>query len=944
MKTSRWWKCDFQVATPAWDFQFDRQYDLTSDAGKDEFLDEYMAALVNKGVEVIALADHNTGAWIDLVKASAAKHNVHVFPGCEITTASGADGAHLLLIGDIDKTGQDFDRLIHGVLGFSQEHPPYITQGKKRIPASSPRTITQILDALPDGFLAIAPHVHTENGIASKNTARGDIRWKALHHEKLAAVDPGDCTGSLVEGDGFAQRFRRRELSDFPRLRDLAFVATSDAYSFEKFGSRFTWVRMGEVSLEALRQAFIDHESRVLCHWATQLNAYPNRNPNNIRHAWISKLEVAGQLANSRLPIEVALHPNLNVVIGGRGSGKSTVVSAIRALYSSTAGLPDRLREEAETFASTVLGGAQIKGIHRVQESQEEHTAIWTLSSGSVTSTITGSAVTSFPVTVVSQKELFERAAGDKSDPHVSSRNLLALTDGRIGYDAGDIKTIGGFGRRLDDARTAWSNAVRDLVQLEQDLNQLPALRQRIATLRGQAEAFSSPEVKIKLTRFAERDAESKLLGLLSERVEEKARQVDSIAHDLAKPLSGPVPSDPELAKSYEEVVRTLSKVTADLASSLAGAAREARKSLAAVREKTASTAWYADLQAANADMVSHREHLAEQGLSPREFGRIQGELETTLLQAQELEVKMSQLEAARTTAEKHWEVLQGMHQERRQARQALFDDINERSGRLRFHVQPAFDTEPWCSTLRALGNFRADAYLDDVRSLAQWLWQGPDDQKAERIRTWRDALTSGIVQPLAAAAKLRPPFAERLSKFDSVLRMRLASMPPDDVIYMEFLRDGGDPTLNADWQSVTKGSPGQRTAAMLAFVLHHGKEPLILDQPEDDLDSEWISNLVVKELRKSRWVRQLVVITHNANIPVLGDAEQVIALENRDGSLRVRRTFYESGRVVLHTGPVELREVREDIQAIMEGGVAAFIRREQKYNNETKQFRAASL
>lgn len=130
----------------------------------------------------------------------------------------------------------------------------------------------------------------------------------------------------------------------------------------------------------------------------------------------------------------------------------------------------------------------------------------------------------------------------------------------------------------------------------------------------------------------------------------------------------------------------------------------------------------------------------------------------------------------------------------------------------------------------------------------------------------------------------------------------------------------------------------------MLAFVLHHGLEPLVLDQPEDDLDSEWISKLVVKELRQSRWNRQLIVVSHNANIPVLGDAEQVIALENRAGSIAIRSTTIKeadgTAYTVLHIGPVENTHVRNDIQAVMEGGVSAFIRREQKYNNETRLFR----
>jgi len=128
----------------------------------------------------------------------------------------------------------------------------------------------------------------------------------------------------------------------------------------------------------------------------------------------------------------------------------------------------------------------------------------------------------------------------------------------------------------------------------------------------------------------------------------------------------------------------------------------------------------------------------------------------------------------------------------------------------------------------------------------------------------------------------------------------------------------------------------------MLSFVLHHGVDPLVLDQPEDDLDTEWITDLVVRQLRLSRWVRQLIVVTHNANIPVNADAERVITMENHAGGIRVRTSGAADGSVVEHAGGLEEPHVRQDVQQIMEGGVAAFVRRELRYNNELNRYRAA--
>ncbi len=250
-------------------------YDLASEDGRIAFADAYMDALAAKGIEVISLADHNTGKWIDTMVAAGNRKNIVVFPGCEVTTGSGADGIHLLLIGDLAKTSHDIDLLLAGPVGFDHDHPRYHLQGSEQEPGSSGKTILQILDVLPDEYLVVAPHCLNHNGIASSNTVKGDIRWRALHHPRLGAVDPGDCANRT--GTSWSDRFCRRELDNFPCLSDLAFVSTSDAYALNELGNRYCWIRMEVPSIEALRQAFLDRDARILCDWDLRLMSFPNR-------------------------------------------------------------------------------------------------------------------------------------------------------------------------------------------------------------------------------------------------------------------------------------------------------------------------------------------------------------------------------------------------------------------------------------------------------------------------------------------------------------------------------------------------------------------------------------------------------------------------------------------------------------------------------------------
>jgi len=99
-----------------------------------------------------------------------------------------------------------------------------------------------------------------------------------------------------------------------------------------------------------------------------------------------------------------------------------------------------------------------------------------------------------------------------------------------------------------------------------------------------------------------------------------------------------------------------------------------------------------------------------------------------------------------------------------------------------------------------------------------------------------------------------------------------------------------------------------------LAFLLSYGTEPIVLDQPEDDLDNNFIYELIVAQLRRMKPRRQILVVTHNANIVVNGDAEYVVALAARAGETKI-----------VCSGCLQERKVRDTICKVMEGGKIAF-------------------
>jgi hypothetical protein len=167
----------------------------------------------------------------------------------------------------------------------------------------------------------------------------------------------------------------------------------------------------------------------------------------------------------------------------------------------------------------------------------------------------------------------------------------------------------------------------------------------------------------------------------------------------------------------------------------------------------------------------------------------------------------------------------------------------------------------------------------------------------------------------LARAADDAPPvndrrFAAHIASLPPEAIDRLIAWWPDDSLLVEY-RVAGDATR---FRPITQGSPGQKTAAMLAFLLAYGDEPMVLDQPEDDLDNHLIYDLIVRQVRQIKCRRQLIVVTHNANIVVNGDAELVTVMDFRDGQ-----------STVVNAGGLQEEDIRTEICRVMEGGRQAF-------------------
>ena len=171
-----------------------------------------------------------------------------------------------------------------------------------------------------------------------------------------------------------------------------------------------------------------------------------------------------------------------------------------------------------------------------------------------------------------------------------------------------------------------------------------------------------------------------------------------------------------------------------------------------------------------------------------------------------------------------------------------------------------------------------------------------------------------------AADKELFLQIARRLREFADKVRLKSSVIESEffNEIFSRFFRIGLRIEFNK--RPLESLSMGERAVVLLKILLALDDKPLLIDQPEEHLDNRYIYNELVPAFRRAKTKRQIIIATHNANLVVNTDAEQIVVAEYSDGTIAYR------------TGALEDVSIRESIKTILEGGEQAFRKREEKY------------
>jgi len=879
---AHFFRCALQVNS----YEYQNRHGNKPDFESEEAYNEAMVqACKENGIDVIGVTDHSRIRSAQYLIEKAREKDITVFPGFEAGTN---DNIHFLVLFDPDTDLDDIQACINRIVPHDRRNKP------------SPRSDLNIADLLAQcaewGAVAIGAHVLSDNGLL-KDKKSGEPRAEAWKDENLQAVCV-PCPPDETSQKGF-RRILTNEAVEYQREQLPARLYAKDVNGPDDLTDErsWTWIRMAEPTVEGLRQAFLDPESRV---------RRPDEPKPEDRAEFVAMAWEGGFLDG----VKIHFNEDMNVLIGGRGTGKSTVIESLRYVLRQ-----DAVGEEAqrmhESLVQQVLGsGTKISLLIRIQNpSTKEYLIERTVPNPPKVKDEEGNVLELGPKDVLQEIEIYGQH--EIAELAKDRAKLTRLLDRFADVNTNLEEQKEAVRRELKETRRNLKEVRRKMQDIQNRLEQLPVIEEKI-------KQFKEAGIEEKLDTKRQLVKEENVLDTAEKRIEE----IDRIRKELDEnhPLENEFVSESSLddlpnqdvLEPIRELVSALNGESKEAEEKLRSAVENAQKQLKEVRKS-----WNQRESQVQEEYEEALRELQEEQVDGEEYIR--------------LERKAEELRPLRKTLENHQKHREEIEQRRRnllgewedlkteeyQAYNTACERVSQAlGGQVKASVRYQGNRDPLIDLLDEELEGRRKEMLNTLEDREDLSLQ----QLAEHIENGADALvdTYGLTQTQA----------QTLADIDEDLRLQIEELelPASTEIELNVAAEG----QSKEWRPLNKLSTGQRATAVLLLLLIESKTPLVVDQPEDDLDNRFVVDGVVPAIRSEKGRRQFLFATHNANIPVLGDAEQILGFSAvGDARLKGRgRATIEDG----HRGAIDQSSVRELVEEILEGGKTAFEKRRAKY------------
>ena len=823
---AEWVRADFHLHTlkdpGASRKPFRDEYRGVNDNGHDKangFPRDWIGRLKTEQIRVAVVTNHNhfDRDEYKTLRKLGAKEGILVLPGVELGLKDGGGGIHTLIAfnpdGWVDNPEND-DR-INRFLSTQFQGPP--DEGT-RTKDDSCRCLELLDDAKEDYFVVFA-HVQSDNGL-----------FQELLGDNLAHMING-CGRRWSERVLGLQKVKQLEVvkTRWPSTQPRpALVEGSDPKCIAEVGKsdRNSYLKLGELSFDAVKFALFDHEHRVRSALPTPRQAVLLR---QVRFN-------GGALDGLAVPFS----QSLNCLIGPRGNGKSAVIECLRhALgfrevsderYKS--GLVERMLSPAGKVVveavDTFGRGVRIERERTGQPSVYLDDVYRDISPGSILKDIL----------YFGQKDLSTRS--ESFDESFLDKLLADRLDPKPQEEAALIEGVRQAARQLKETL----EATEKIAALQKEKNELDA----------QLQVFTDKGVDKNLADMTLFDGDRQAVVAWQQALKELSTNLKESADwdgaDAAFPVlkskrSEPIAADLAAAKAKSDEAKTTAQAVLKTLREASAAVGEALQKLAPVQEEMKQ------------EVAELQKTLSEPQLDLELFRKKKARLDqlVKLLAAGSQRAKTEQgardlLGAAVNKLHDFWrERFAEREAEVRHLESELPDEIR---------LQTAFKGKRLAFGEFLRSKFRGSGLLGPSYDTMQRAFV--DGRELYQARTDLEKHLSEN-----AAVKVRSTLLEHLADF-------LSFRTPDETLILFHQKPLGDYSL------------GQRATVILHILMHLQRHPVILiDQPEDDLDNETLYSHFIRQLLERKELTQFIFATHNPNIPVLGDAEQAIVCR-KDG------------------------------------------------------------
>jgi ABC-type lipoprotein export system ATPase subunit len=924
-------------------------------AGIEAFLDR-----LAEHYRIVCITDHlKSGYACTAAQAAKKRDDITVFPGVEASVVGGQLGSsriHLLAIFPPDTKASQIDRIYSPHAGTAPFPADEDRTGKEEFKLDGALAGWQALIRRQAGIF-IAAHIDEprtglrarfratrEGSLGFERTAKGSSAptevVKQVSEEFLDYIT--ELTPDAVEITNPHHRHHYAKIkTPDGKTHRIPCVSRSDHHCVEDFArdELTTWVKVARHDFSSVVDALGFFETRI--RFKDDLPKTPSPRLIGLR---LRSPSTEGLFEDA----VIAFNPNLNCLIGPRGSGKSTVVEALRYVLGLNSAL-DVIRAEqgiqldygeiARRIQDANLKDTLIEVIYQAEDESryclsatfdpegDSLPSVYTLAG--TQRPMTAEAITAeFPARLYSWSEIetlgreasLQRGLLDRLVP-----GLLLLVDERsriVSKLASNRGVLDGHAKELDR-----------LVQADR------GLLRRYAQFKADFERINTPEVA---NLFAHLDEARDRLAILEETANNLSGLRDALAEIGAESLELQPPSEDW---SQETQAWWAANVAPKIdLSGTAGAVQNAiATAIASLDAQHTIISKLSDEQREAVTETTNEIRVQTQSDPADEVRRDQREerkarFDAAAARREEYLQQYAKLQSALDERQQLVEELEEAQAEIATRRQASSDNLlaklnaaetgldiginlkigADRSSAITYMREEGFLTR------EAAGHFREKKVAERLCAMAKPTTVARALLASDSSRLEADGTALGSKGAIAKdeAQKLVDHFASFSVDPDADVQVVERDRLLQILQLQERLIDDEMRILLGS-KPVDELSPGQRSSAMLPLVALSETAPLVIDQPEDNLDQRMVGKTLTKILADLKETRQIIVTTHNANIVVGGDAEQVIVLEPVDA---------HSSKVE-HTGSIDDHKIIDLVVAIIEGGREAFQTRHRRYH-----------